>query len=176
MGLLAGPLLLASCKKDGDDSKLEGPIPTSTFSFQANTTEYPVVVTFTATSQDGFIYEWNFGDNSVGTGSPVQHTYSRGGSYQVELLTAGRGGTGISAKQTVKVPDGCENAVFSKLVDCAGSGTRVWAFAGTPGAIVRESASGTVLSTSTTLNSCQLDDQFAFSSNYTLGYNSGGHV
>ncbi|MBT9392187.1 PKD domain-containing protein [Hymenobacter sp. NST-14] len=176
LGLLAGPLMLASCKKDGDDNELEGPVPTSTFTFQPNTTEFPVVVTFTATSQNGFIYEWNFGDNSLGTGSPVQHAYTRGGSYEVELLTAGRGGTGISDKQTVTVPDGCSNAVFSKLVDCAGSGTRVWSFANTPGAIVRESASGTVLSTSTTLNNCQLDDQFAFSSNYTLGYTSGGQT
>ncbi|WP_394365764.1 hypothetical protein [Hymenobacter rubripertinctus] len=39
---------------------------------------------------------------------------------------------------------------------------------------MRESASGTVLSSSTTLDPCQLDDQFAFSSNYTLGYTSGG--
>ena len=27
LGLLAGPLLLGSCQKEGDDNKLEGPVP-----------------------------------------------------------------------------------------------------------------------------------------------------
>ncbi|OWP64259.1 hypothetical protein CDA63_04260 [Hymenobacter amundsenii] len=176
LGLLAGPLLLGSCQKEGDDNKLEGPAPQSSFTFNVNTTEFPTVVTFTATSQNGFLYEWVFGDSKTGTGTPIQHTYPKPGAYQVELITAGRGGTGISAKQTVNIPDACTNASFSKLVDCAGSGTRVWAFAGTPGAIVREAANGTVISTSGALNACQLDDQFSFSNSFTLNYESAGQT
>ena len=175
-GALLTPLVLVSCKKVGDDSKLEGPVPTSTFTFQANTTEFPTVVNFTSTSTDGFLYQWDFGDNSKGSGATVAHTYPRGGSYQVEEITAGRGGTGISAKQTVTIPDACGNAAFSKLVDCAGSGIRVWAFSGAPGAIIKETAAGTLISSSTALAACQLDDQFSISNGFTINYESAGQT
>ncbi|GAB3301845.1 PKD domain-containing protein [Hymenobacter tenuis] len=176
LGLLVAPLLLASCEKEGDDYKLEGAVPQASFTYSVNTTEYPTVVTFTSTSQDGFLYQWNFGDNTRASGSPVTHTYIRPGTYQVELITAGRGGTGISAKQAVVIPDACTNNAFSKLVDCAGSGTRVWSIADAAGSIVKESATGAVLSTSATLPGCQLDDQFSFSNGYTLNYESAGQT
>ena len=174
LALLAAPLLLASCKKAGDNTELEGPIPQSSFTFQANTTEFPTVVTFTSTGQDGFLYQWDFGDNSRGSGSTATHAYNRGGTYQVTLISAGRGGTSPTAKQTITVPDACANAAFSKLVDCAGSGTRVWAFSGQPEAIVRETAAGVRISASGTLPACQLDDQFTFSSGFTVNYESAG--
>lgn len=175
LGLLAAPLLLASCSKEDDDNQLEGAVPTSSFTFQVNATEFPAVVTFTSTGQDGFLYQWNFlGDNAVASGPTVQRTYTRPGTYEVELITAGKGGTGISSKQTVTIPDACTNAAFSRLVGCAGSGTRVWSFVNAPGAIVRESAAGVQLSASGALPACQLDDQFAFSNNFTVNYESGG--
>ncbi|WP_426489760.1 PKD domain-containing protein [Hymenobacter sp. 102] len=176
LGLLMAPLLLASCEKEDDNAKLEGPVPESSFTYQVNTTQYPVAVTFTSTSQNGFLYQWNFGDNTRASGNTTTHVYTQPGTYQVELITAGRGGTGISNKQNVVIPDPCTNAGFSKLVNCAGSGTRVWSFSTEPGAIVRESATGAVLSTSGTLPNCQLDDQFSFSNSYTVNYESGGQT
>ncbi|WP_310398139.1 PKD domain-containing protein [Hymenobacter sp.] len=174
--LLAGTLLLASCKKEGDDSKLEGPVPQSSFTFQANTTEFPAAVSFTSTSQDGFLYQWDFGDNSRASGDQVTHAYTRGGTYEVSLISAGRGGTSLPAKQNVTVGDACANAAFSKLVDCAGSGTRVWAFSGEPEAIVRETAAGVRISASDTLPACQLNDQFTFSNGFTINYESAGET
>jgi PKD repeat protein len=175
LGLLMAPLLLASCTKEGDDNQLEGAVPQSSFTYQVNATEFPTVVTFTSTAQDGFLYQWNFiGENSVASGTTVKHTYPRPGTYEVELITAGRGGTGISTKQKITIPDACANAAYSKLVDCAGSGTRVWSFLDAPGSIVKESAAGVQLSSSGALPACQLDDQFAFSNNYTVNYESGG--
>ena len=50
-------------------------MPTSTFTSQAKTTEFPTVVTFTSTSTAGFLYQWNFGDNSIASGPTVMHTY-----------------------------------------------------------------------------------------------------
>ncbi|MCB2406512.1 PKD domain-containing protein [Hymenobacter lucidus] len=174
LGLLAAPVLLTSCEKDAKDYELEGAVPQSSFTFQANTTEYPTVVSFTSTAQDGFVYQWNFGDNSIGAGDKVQHTYARPGSYMVELITAGKGGTGISAKQTVVIPDACTNATFSNLVGCAAGGIKVWSLSNEPGAIIKESASGSQISSSTTLDPCQLDDQFSFSNGFTLNYESAG--
>ncbi|OGX84230.1 hypothetical protein BEN48_16325 [Hymenobacter glacialis] len=174
MGLLATPLLLASCSKD-DDNQLEGAVPKSSFTFQVNTTEFPTVVTFTSTSQDGFLYQYNFlGENAVATGPTVTRTYTRPGTYEVELITAGKGGTSISSKQTITIPDACTNASFNKLVGCAASGTRVWSFDNAAGAIVRETAAGVQISSSGALPACQLDDQFSFSNNFTVNYESGG--
>ncbi|MBC8085170.1 MAG: PKD domain-containing protein [Hymenobacter sp.] len=173
--LLGGALLLASCEKEGEDNKLEGPIPQSNFTFQAATTnEFPTVVSFTSTGQDGFLYQWDFGDGSRASGSQVTHTYNRGGTYQVSLISAGRGGTSPAATQSVTVVDACATAAFSKLVDCAGSGTRVWAFSGQPEAIVRETAAGVRISASGALPACQLDDQFTFSNGFTVNYESAG--
>lgn len=175
LGLLAAPLLLASCSKEDDNNQLEGAVPASSFTFQTNATEFPTVVTFTSTSRDGFLYQWNFlGDNAVASGPTVQRTYTRPGTYEVELITAGKGGTGISSKQTVTIPDACTNASFNKLVGCASSGTRVWSFNNAPGAIVRETAAGVQISSSGALSGCQLDDQFSFSNNFTVNYESGG--
>ncbi|PJJ52962.1 PKD domain-containing protein [Hymenobacter chitinivorans] len=176
LGLLAAPLLLASCEKDAKDYALEGAVPQSNFTFQANATEFPTVVSFTSTAQDGFLYQWNFGDNTIGSGEKVQHTYTRPGGYQIEMITAGRGGTSISTKQTVTIPDACTNATFSNLVGCASGGIRVWSLSNLPGAIVKQDASGNQLSASTTLNSCQLDDQFSFSNGFTLNYESAGQT
>lgn len=177
LALLMAPLLLTSaCKKAGDDSRLEGPVPQSSFTFQANTTEFPTVVAFTSTSQDGFQYQWNFGDNSISSGPTTTHTYNSAGDYQVELITSGRGGTGISAKQTITIANACANAAFNNLTDCGGGGIRVWAFSNQPDAIVRETADGVRISGSTTLPACQLDDQFAFSSGFTVNYESAGQT
>ncbi|MBF9239093.1 PKD domain-containing protein [Hymenobacter sp. BT683] len=177
LALLSVPLLLGSCSKDDDDNQLEGAVPQSSFTFQVNTTEFPTVVTFTSTSQDGFLYQWNFlGDNAVASGPTVKRTYTRPGTYEVELITAGKGGTSISSKQTITIPDACTNASFNKLVGCASSGTRVWSFINTPGAIVKETAAGVQLSSSGALLACQLDDQFAFSNNFTVNYESGGET
>ena len=172
--LLCGALLVSSCKKAGDDTKLEGPVPQSSFTFQANTTEFPTVVSFTSTGQDGFLYQWDFGDGSRASGNAVTHAYNRGGTNEVTLISAGRGGTSPTAKQTVTVGDACGNAAFSKLVDCAGSGSRVWAFSGLPDAIVRETAAGVRISGSGVLPACQLDDQFTFSNGFTVNYESAG--
>lgn len=176
LSLLSGPLLLTSCKKEGEDNKLEGPIPQASFTFQVNTTEFPTVVQFTSTTQEAFLYQWNFGDNTTGSGATAMHTYANGGPKEIELTVAGRGGTGISKKQTITIPDACADATFSKLVDCAGNGTRVWALSSDPGAIVKLDANGAQLSASTVLNDCQLDDQFAFSNTFSVNYESAGQT
>ena len=173
--LLGGTLLVAACKKAGEDNKLEGPVPQASFTFQTvSTTEFPTMISFASTGQDGFLYQWDFGDGSRASGSQVTHNYKRGGTYPVSLLSAGRGGTSPAATQTVTVVDACATPAFSKLVDCAGSGTRVWAFSNQPEAIVRETAAGVRISASGALPACQLDDQFTFSNGFTVNYESAG--
>jgi PKD repeat protein len=171
--LLSGTVLFASCEKE-DTGTLEGPVPQASFTSVTNTTDFPTEVTFTSTSVDGFLYQWDFGDGTIGSGATVKHIYSKPGNYKVSLTAAGRGGTNKGADQTVTIADACDNGAFSKLVDCKGAGIRVWALSGEAGAVVKQKADGTEISASTGLDGCQLDDQFTFSSGYTLNYNAGG--
>ncbi|GAB3582544.1 PKD domain-containing protein [Hymenobacter daeguensis] len=180
LGLLTVPLLLASCKKAGDDNTLEGPVPTADFAATVDASQFPVRVSFKNNSQDGFIYQWNFGDNSaLGSGTDVTHTYQRPGTYQVLLTAAGRGGTSPGRQKAVVIPSACDNAGFSFLTACGGSGAASWTISDQPGAIIRYASNGTTVlsslpATGTQLPACLLDDQFTFGSNYAYGYDAGG--
>ncbi|GAA4050801.1 hypothetical protein GCM10022409_41940 [Hymenobacter glaciei] len=175
--LLSAPLLLASCKKIGEDAELEGAIPAVGFTYTVNTTQFPTVVTFKNTTQNGFLYQWDFGDGTgVSSATDVTHTYQRGGTYKVQLTSAGAGGSSTSS-QSVVVPSPCTNAGFAGLTACSGSGATSWTISNQPGAIVRLAANGTTVLSSTsgaTLNACQLDDEFSFASNYNYSYDAGG--
>jgi PKD repeat protein len=177
LALLSAPLLLASCTKPGEGNTLEGVVPTPGFTYTVDATQFPTVVTFKNTTTDGFLYQWDFGDGSgVSAASDVKHTYTRGGTYKVQLTSAGRGGAAVST-QNVVVPSPCTYAGFSALTACGGSGATSWTISNQPDAIVRLAANGTTVLSSTagsTLNACQLDDEFSFASNYNYSYDAGG--
>jgi len=164
--LLAGPLLLAGCSKN-DKGSLSGPVPAASFTSTVNSSQYPVTVTFTDNSTDGFINQWEFGDGTTGTGKTVTHTYTQAGSYQVRLTESGRGGTGTSPQTTVVIPSLCGNASFSALLNCQNNvpGARVFTYSNAAGAVKRLDANNNVISSSAanSLTSCQADDQFTFS-------------
>ncbi|MDO7874512.1 PKD domain-containing protein [Hymenobacter sp. ASUV-10] len=170
--LAVGTALLAGCREDEVDS-LEGPAPTAGFTVSLDTTQFPVVATFTNTSTDGFLYQWDFGDGSpLVSGQNVTHTYTLPRSYQVRLVVAGRGGTGNSAPKEVPIPSLCGNNAFQVLTNC---GTGNWTLSDQPGAVQTLAADGTtVLSSSTApLPECQEDDQFSFSSTFSYTYDGG---
>ena len=164
--LLAGPMLLAGCSKN-DKGSLSGPVPVASFTSTVNASQYPVTVTFTDNSTDGFINQWEFGDGTTGMGKTVTHTYTQAGSYQVRLTESGRGGTGTSPQATVVIPSLCGNASFSALANCQNNaaGARVFTYSNAAGAVKRLDANNNVISSSAanSLTSCQADDQFTFS-------------
>ncbi len=171
--VLAGAAALAACRKDGVTT-LEGPVPTPGFTVALNTTQYPVVATFTNTTTDAFLYQWDFGDGSpLVSGQNVTHTYKVPGTYRVKLTAAGRGGTGFSPQTPVVIPTICGNAAYAVLTACGGTGATSWTLSDQPGAVVKLSASGAVLSSSTTLNACQLDDSFSFAGTFSYAYDAG---
>jgi PKD repeat protein len=172
--VLTGVAALAACRKD-EVADLSGPLPTADFTVTLNTSQYPVVATFTNKSTDSFLYQWDFGDGSaLAQGQNVTHTYRLPGTYRAHLTAAGRTGLGQSQQVPVIIPSICGNAAFAVLTACATSGATSWTISDQPGAVVRLSASGTPLSSSTTLNACQLDDQFSFTSSFTYSYDAGG--
>jgi PKD repeat protein len=171
--VLASVAALAACRKD-EVTSLEGPVPTANFTVALNTSQYPVVATFTNTTTDGFIYQWDFGDGSpLASGQNVTHTYKLPGTYQVKLTAAGRGGLGTSPQNSVIIPSICSNTGYSVLTGCAGSGATSWTLSNQDSAVVKLSTNGTVLSASDSLNACQLDDVFSFTSTFTYSYDAG---
>ena len=79
----------------------------------------------------------------------------------------------LAAGGGARYPSICGNAGFAVLTACGGSGATSWTLSELPDAIVKLSASGTMLSSSTTLTACQLDDQFSFTNVFTYAYDAG---
>ena len=65
----------------------------------------------------GATYTWDFGDGTTGTGSPITHRYTQGGTFAVTLrVTSEAGLTATSARQitvSTTLPAGSANFVFS---------------------------------------------------------------
>jgi PKD repeat protein len=167
-------LVVTGCEKKEVD-ELEGNAPTADFTYVVDESQYPVVVTFTNTSTDGFLYQWDFGDGSpLVSGKNVTHAYTLPRTYTVKLTVAGRGGSTTSAEKTehqVIVKSLCNNNAFSVLTNCGSTGTGSWTYSDQPGAIVRLAADGTTVnSSSTTLSECQGDDQFVFTNGFSYTY------
>jgi PKD repeat protein len=83
-------------------------LPVASFTFSPETGEYPLEVTFDASSSydpDGSVvgYEWNFGDGGTGQGKIVKHTYREKATFTIRLTVKDdRGATG-SISQRIKV-------------------------------------------------------------------------
>ena len=173
--LLASAVLgLTACQKD--EHSLDGAVPTANFTYSLDTSQFPVVVTFTNTSTDGFLYQWDFGDGSgLVSGKNVTHTFTLPRTYTVKLVVAGRGGTANAPAQEVTIPSICSNSKFNFLTDCGGSNEGRWTYSDLPGAIKRFAADGvTVLSTSPApLPDCQGDDLFTFTNSFNYIYDAG---
>lgn len=179
---LVNSLLLAACTKN-DKGTLEGPVPTATFTSTVNSSQFPVTVTFTDTSQDAFQNIWDFGDGATAQGKVVMHTYNTPGTYKVRLTESGRGGTKSTdltdVATNVVVPSACASGGFAALTNCNGNtpSARVFTYSSAAGAIKRLDANNNVISSSAAnaLTSCQADDQFTFSgSSFSYTYESNG--
>ena len=174
--LALGAVAFGACRKK-EVEELEGPVPTAAFTVALNTSVYPVVATFSNTSTDGFLYQWDFGDGSpLVSGRDVTHTYTLPRTYQVKLVVSGRGGTS-TAPVDVTIPSICTNAAYAALIDCGKSNATSWTYSDQPGAIKTYAANGTTVLTQSTapLPDCQGDDQFQFDQSFSYTYDGGDH-
>ena len=170
--LLASPLLFTSCAKN-DKGQLDGPVPTATF-----TTSPPKVVgltssvTFTSTATNAAFYEWDFGDGTRGTGQTVTHVYTTGGTVKTQLLTSGKGGTGVSAQTDLVLPP-VTDAV--KLLLTGGS-SKTWMLDNTVDAPIVVGPSDSNYTgyyaggPAGSLPACQADDEYTFTSANNFTY------
>jgi PKD repeat protein len=69
----------SGCKKNE-------PIPTASFSYQANNNlKIPCTVIFTNLSTDAFSYDWDFGDGGTSTEKNPTHIYTKPGDFTILL-------------------------------------------------------------------------------------------
>ena len=96
-----------------------------TASFTATTVCVGNATQFTSNSTgDGITsYQWNFGDNTTGTGQSTTHTYSQPGTYQVTLLVQTSGGCTNQVTRTVTV-NAQPTARFNATTVCQGQATQ----------------------------------------------------
>lgn len=171
--LVASPLLFTACKKN-DKGELSGPVPVASYTVSApKIVGLTSQVTFTSTSTDGFLYSWDFGDGTTGTGQTVTHTYSSGGSIKTQLVVAGRGGTGTATQNVVLPP--VSDAV--KLLLTGGT-SKTWRLNDTVSVITvgpSDSDVTSYYSGNKQVNqspACQVDDEYTFSNANVLTYDA----
>ncbi|QJX48880.1 PKD domain-containing protein [Hymenobacter taeanensis] len=178
LALLASSLLITACDKD-DDGQLEGPKPT--ISFTASTPKVVGLtseVTFTSTSSDAFLYQWDFGDGTIGSGATVTHVYTKGGTFTVQLIAAGRGGTSPSVTKQVVIVSPL-NTVNQLLT---GGSSKTWMLDNSVSATIVVGPSDSDPTSyyaggpAGALPACQADDEFTFSSANVYTYNAKGET
>ena len=91
-----------------------------TASFNATTVCEGEATQFTSTSTGGNSFQWNFGDNSTGTGQSANHTYAHAGTYQATLTVQSDGGCSDQITQTVVV-NALPTASFTANNVCQGT-------------------------------------------------------
>lgn len=178
LSLWLAPLLLASCSKD-DDNKLEGAVPASDFTVSTVTSGLTTLATFKANNTDGFLYQWEFGDGTVGNGPNVTHTYTSGGTLKARLITAYRGGTSVSATKDVVLPQ--VSAIVKGLL--TGGSSKTWLLDNTVVAPITVGPSDADPTsyyagnpTAGALPACQADDEYTFSTADVFTYNAKGQT
>lgn len=170
--LVASPLLFTTCKKN-DKGELSGPVPVASFTTSApKPAGLASQVTFTSTSTDAFLYAWDFGDGTTGSGATVTHTYKAGGTVKAVLTISGRGGTGTTTKDVV-LPSTID--IVKQLLTNGSSKT--WKLqsdtvktitVGTEGNSSQYYPGGAANS----LPGCQADDEYTFSNSNVFTYDA----
>src|SRR6185436_14904 len=80
------------------------------------------VIFFDSTAPAGTVYQWNFGDGSTSSGLPGKHTYTKTGTFEVQLKVINDKGCIDSAIRTITVYDN-PKADFTATTACEGDPT-----------------------------------------------------
>ncbi len=103
---------------DGGSGSTANKAPEAEISVSAESGSAPLAVEFDAAGSedsDGSIssYEWDFGDNSTGTGSSVSHTYQTSGVYTAQLTVTDDDGSKDTASVEITVEPSSPVAAFT---------------------------------------------------------------
>lgn len=100
--LIAASLLVVNaCQLQEDSIEKIGSGP-SDGSISVDATD-PYNPVFTATAQNGFIYQWNLDNSQTKTGETVTSYYPFSGDYTIECTISGEGGKGVTVTKTYNI-------------------------------------------------------------------------
>lgn len=167
--------LLAACQPQIADKSDLGIMPSVSFEIAPGATPNDFVLI--NTTPGAFLTRWDLGSVGTFTGDSVAVNFSYKGTYEVEMTTFVRAGSG-TATQSLTVtqddPNACENAL--KLL--TGCGSKVWKLAPEPNALhVGPNLSDTWWGNSTadlTARDCHFDDEYIFSIDGVYTYDNKG--
>lgn len=117
-------LVLTACGGGGGGDDGPAPLP-STLSIQApSTSETGASLRFaqSAGSTTGLTYSWAFGDGNSSNEASPQHSYSKGGDYEVVLTV--RNGAGESRESRWRIS--INNMAHVRNLECSGSASSGW--------------------------------------------------
>lgn len=168
-------VLFTQCEKAVPE--LTGTASIADFSFAqlpvSDTLPYAYSVQFTNKSQEEFLYQWDFGDNSsMSSAQSPLHTYKAGGVFDVRLTTVGTNGNNSITKK-VSVTDACNNPFFKTLTNCTNA---EWTWSLDGDAIKVLSPDGTQVYFAGAAAGCQADDVYKFTSDGTFAYDANGQT
>jgi uncharacterized protein YegJ (DUF2314 family) len=175
LALLPMLSLLMQCQKSIPE--LSGSASVANFEFAqlppSDTLPYPYVVQFTNRSQEEFLYQWDFGDNSnMSSSKNPLHTYRVGGVYDVRLTTVGTNGNNSVTKK-VFVASACANAAFNNLTKCT-TGEWTWSLDGDAIKVLSPDASQVFFAGAPA--GCQADDVYKFGADGSFVYDANGQT
>ncbi|MFT4664372.1 MAG: PKD repeat protein [Polaribacter sp.] len=132
-------------------------------------------VAFSNTSTSATSYSWDFGDGGSSTDASPSHTYAAEGNYEVTLTAMGAGGDDTETK-TVSI-----NSVTYSPAVLSNAAGKIWKLDGANSYYVGEGAGGNnywpgVNEADVVTRACQFDDEFIFSDDGTLEYDTKGEV
>jgi hypothetical protein len=91
--------------------------------FIANYTEE---VTFTSTSKNATLIEWEFGDGTFATGTSVTHVYEEKGSYTVRMIANNEGSVFSSLEKNISVGGRILKSISILKIDDKDSNGQSW--------------------------------------------------
>ena len=173
--LLALGVSLVQCKKN--IKELNGSASKADFTFTVasakDTLPFAYTVSFTNASDEGILYQWDFGDNTaLSSEKNPTHKYASGGEYTVKLISVGTNGNNTITKR-IFVNDACQNDFFSKLTGC---NNFVWTWSTDADAIRVLSPDGSQLYFAGPAANCQADDLFKFYADGKFEYDANGQT
>lgn len=172
-------LLFASCDPSVEDKQSLG-APPSNVTF--NITETGVnTFQFENTTGGTFIHQWQFGDGLTGEGTTLEHTYTKAGTYDVQLTAFNDGGFAIGSQQVTVLEDlGIDCETFPFLEQLTNCDSKVWKLDDGEGALFVGPDPGETWWQSAedegTSRPCAWNDEWIFFEDGTMIYDTKGDL
>jgi len=108
-------LLVNSCE-ESEPTVQPLPSPIANFNYTGDDHQAPCLVTFTNSSENGTVYNWDFGDGISTTETSPSHVFTSGGVYSVKLITKNAEGKEDIITKSVNIPNAPTKLIINSIV------------------------------------------------------------